>query len=135
MKTEFMDYIYPSIGDKLKAKEVAKFGAMVAAILAAITLFSLVTSIGNQTNDVLVELLSGIVGNTIPMILVSVFLMRMSRVAAVAGIVLVVAELVFKFAESGSVGIFPFVLLVFVNATRATFAFHKFESSNEGHNE
>jgi len=121
-----LDFLYPKITDTQSAKDAVKFGYISALMIAAITTFSFLIKVyESQTNDI-VYILSIIIGNILPIIILGYFILRMSRVAAVLALLLCLFELFSKYENTGSVGMMPIFLIFFVSAIRGTFLYRKF---------
>ena len=118
---------WPSIGDRATAHRVAKQGfwaavvvASVTAVLAALPLFG-VTFLNVGPLAFLDAGLFAVIGFGI---------LKMSRIAAVAGFLLFVAERVSMWLETGKVQgwiLAVFLAFAFLNAARATFALRRLD--------
>lgn len=130
MNNQFMNIIYPQIEDEASAKRVAKFGASIALVIAAISLAMIGLNIFEKGTDNSIDIFSALIGNVAPMLIIAFFINKMSRVAAVIAILITAAEMYIKFTEQGTVGLTPFFILAFYNSARATFKYKNIKSKN-----
>ncbi len=123
-----MGWFWPEIYDRDTAQEVARRGAWVALLVAALTALLALLSLALRVV---------ILGVTPPALLDAVIfavagwrIYKMSRAWAVTGMVLYLIEVLYGFSQ-GRFGVLAVVFLfAFLNAIRGTFAFHRF--SQEG---
>ena len=130
-----LEFLYPTITDTKSAKEAVKYGYASAAMIAAITTFSFLLKVYESNTNDTVYILSIIIGNILPMIVLGYFIFRMSRIAAVLALLLCLFELLSKYETSGSVGMMPIFLIFFVSSIRGTFLYRKFLLLETTHNE
>ena len=121
-----LEFLYPTITDTKSAKEAVKYGYASAAMIAAITTFSFLLKVYESNTNDTVYILSIIIGNILPMMVLGYFIFRMSRIAAVLALLLCLFELISKYETSGSVGMMPIFLIFFVSSIRGTFLYRKF---------
>ena len=130
-----LEFLYPTITDTKSAKEAVKYGYASAAMIAAVTTFSFLLKVYESNTNDTVYILSIIIGNILPMIVLGYFIFRMSRIAAVLALLLCLFELLSKYETSGSVGMMPIFLIFFVSSIRGTFLYRKFLLLETTHNE
>ena len=135
MKKINLEFLYPTITDTKSAKEAVKYGYASAAMIAAVTTFSFLLKVYESNTNDTVYILSIIIGNILPMIVLGYFIFRMSRIAAVLALLLCLFELLSKYETSGSVGMMPIFLIFFVSSIRGTFLYRKFLLLETAHNE
>jgi UPF0716 family protein affecting phage T7 exclusion len=63
------------------------------------------------------------------MSILGILIYRMSRVASALALMYCIIEMVFKYIERETVGIFPIYILLFVSSMRGTLAFHRYKIS------
>ncbi len=128
------EFLYPTITDKKSAKDAVKYGYVSAVTIAAITTFNfLIKLYESDTHDV-VYILSVIIGDILPIIILGYFIFRMSRIAAVLALFLCLFELFSKYENSGSVGMMPIFLIFFLSSIRGTFLYRKFLLTEDAQN-
>ena len=135
MKKINLEFLYPTITDTKSAKEAVKYGYASSAMIAAVTTFSFLLKVYESNTNDTVYILSIIIGNILPMIVLGYFIFRMSRIAAVLALLLCLFELLSKYETSGSVGMMPIFLIFFVSSIRGTFLYRKFLLLETAHNE
>ena len=113
-------FIWPDVKDERSARDAAKLGWFGALFMAGITLFSIV--IGNLPSLNYVDVvLSCLIGYGC---------LNMFRVAAISGLILVIAEMLYKYNAHGTFGMMPLFALYYANAIRGTFYFAKMKNTN-----
>jgi hypothetical protein len=129
------DFLYPTITDTKSAKDAVKFGYVSALMIAAITTLNFLLKVYESNTNDIVYILSIIIGNILPMIILGYFIFRMSRIAAVLALLLCLFELFSKYENTGSVGMMPIFLIFFISSIRGTFLYRKFLLLEAAHNE
>ncbi len=105
---------WPTMDDAESAKKAAQYGFTVAAIIAVVT--AITAFFGNRWN-LIDAVLFAVIGFGI---------IKMSRVAAIAGVSLVILQMIYRLLNNSQIGIAPILALFFINSIRGTFAYHKF---------
>lgn len=119
------EWIMPTIEDQLSAKKVARNGVWAAAFCAAATI--LVVGLNAAGADILALDHWALVDAAL-FIAIAVGIHRMSRTAAVAGLLLYLLERVYMIENLGNPGTIIQVLvltLMFISSVRATFLYHR----------
>ena len=132
------EWLFPSITNKEKAKQVARQGTWAAGIVALITLVLTVIVISENPAlpyNNLPKLDAWAFWDVGIFVAIAWGIYKMSRVAAVAGLVIYIAEQVLIRVSNPKLatnGIFFTVLIViaFINGIRGTFAYHSLPPSN-----
>ena len=126
MKIINFEFLYPTITDTKSAKDAVKFGYVSAVMIASLTTFNFLFKLYQSEKYDTVYILSMIIGNILPIIILGYFIYRMSRIAAVLALFLCLFELISKYENSGSVGMMPIFLIFFISSIRGTFLYRKF---------
>jgi len=121
---------WPDIRDRETARKTARQAIWAAIFVVVVTLvFATLAAFGTSVAGIspAAFLDAAIFG------IIAIGIWRMSRVAAVAGLVLFVLERLLMFPENHSTGsliVGIAIAIAFANGVRATFAYHRFQSAH-----
>jgi len=118
-----LEVFYPTITDEVSAKKAASFGYWAAAFIAGINLVMIFLGAVSQS-----ALFDALV-----MIVIGFFIYKMSRVAAVAGLLYAIFDLIYKvyMGQSPAIAIKLFFILYFISGVRGTFAYRNYLNSKK----
>ncbi len=123
--------LWPAVDTPERARAVARQAGWVALIVAGLTV--IVVTISLQSEDVAKALHANAYGyvDAFLFLLIAVGLFRLSRVAAIAGLLLYFAEsaAVIGQASAANIVIKCFIILAFNSGVRATLAYHRLTSA------
>lgn len=121
------DLFWPAIHDKHAAKAAVRNGYWTAYTIAVLTFVLIVyrAVIGNHQSDTYPYDLAYVLLMTV----VGYFISRMSRTAAVTGLLICIFELLLGYLDRGSVGIYVLFTLFMINAVRGSFVYNMRSSS------
>jgi hypothetical protein len=119
-----INYIFPEIVDVLTAKRAAWQGAIAALLFSCATTYYVFF-----TKDF--EMGKWTLIDVVLFLLIAWGIYKMSRVAAISGLALYIIERIGMFInyDVSGVVITTILIIMYVNAIRGTFAFHKFKAS------
>lgn len=109
-----MNVLWPNISDEKTALEAAKQGWVASIFIAAFTILSIIVGWTSVMSVVDVVLIS----------LIGFGCFKMSRVAAIFGIIICIYNGFDKYIERHTLGMMPIFILFFVNAARGIFKYH-----------
>ena len=126
-----MNWLWPTIEDVDDAKKAAHAGAGVAFFVAIVT--SIVVYLQTSGRVKLFEHIgSEAYFDAVLFLGIGIGILMMSRIAALSGLILYVAEQVFMMKMGGKFGIaMVFFTLAFVSSVRGTFAYHDMKKESE----
>lgn len=114
-----MNILWPNISDEKTTLEAAKQGWVASIFIAAMTILSIIVGWTSVMSVVDVVLIS----------LIGFGCFKMSRIAAVLGVILCIYNGIDKYIEKNTVGMMPIFTLFFINAARGTFKYHKIKNN------
>ena len=119
---KFREAMYPTITDEMSAKKAASYGYLAAALSSGINLVAVLAGWLSQSAlfDVLI------------MIVIGFFIYKMSRVAAVAGLLYSFFNVFVSLTmmEERNIALLLFFILYFLSAVRGTFAYRNYLNEN-----
>jgi hypothetical protein len=118
--TPGVNALWPKIHDEASAREAAKQGWSAALVSGGITLLMVATK-----NTPIASLID--VGF---MCLIGYGCLKMSRAAAIIGLLFTLSNGVYKYIVHSTFGLMPLFAIFFVNSIRGTFLFHKIKGKN-----
>jgi hypothetical protein len=115
---KFREAMYPTITDEMSAKKAASYGYLAAALSSGINLVAVLAGWLSQSAlfDVLI------------MSIIGFFIYKMSRVAAVAGLLYSFFNVFVSLTmmEERNIALLLFFILYFLSAVRGTFAYRNY---------
>lgn len=123
------NWFWPTITTQEEAKSAARPGVWVAAIVAAIT--ALIAAYAAATGKEVIGINAWAFVDAALFAGISFGIYKMSRAAAVVGLLLYLVERVYMTAVAGGRGAIVTILftVALINSARGTFAFHKLAAS------
>jgi hypothetical protein len=119
---KFREAMYPTITDEMSAKKAASYGYLAAALSSGINLVAVLAGWLSQSAlfDVLI------------MSVIGFFIYKMSRVAAVAGLLYSLFNVFVSLTmmEERNIALLLFFILYFLSAVRGTFAYRNYLNEN-----
>lgn len=110
---------WPYIHDEASAREAAKQGWIAALLIGGTTL--LMVTIGSMPTSNLVDV--------VLICLIGYGCLKMSRTAAIFGLIYTLSNGVYKYVVHSTFGMMPLFAIFFVNSVRGTFNLHKMKKT------
>lgn len=117
--------VMADVGSAEAAKKAAKGGMWAAFFVAGVT--SIFAIIAMSTGKAVAGINGAAFLDAAIFIAIGIGIARLSRVAAVAGLVIYIAERIYMMSVNGPQGILLTIILtlVFINSVRGTFSYHR----------
>jgi len=110
-----LNVFWPNILDEMSSREAAKQGWYAALFAGGMTIIGVIAQYTEINSLIDVGIIC----------LIGYGCLKMSRIAAISGLVYTLGNGVFKYITHSTFGLMPLLAIFFVNAVRGTFKFNK----------